>query len=479
MAAAERYDLIVLGGGAAGIVTGVTAAGLGAKTLVIEKAKLGGECLRTGCVPSKALLHAASLARQMRAAGEFGLPALSVTREQAAGALASVREMVERVRVADDSAGLLALMGAEVAFGQAAFTGPGRIEFEGRTLRARHFVLATGSRPAVPEIPGLKEAGFHTNRTLFDLERVPESLAIIGGGPIGVEMGQAFARLGSRVTLLQRGPHLLPQDDVELTEVLAGVLREEGVEIRLNAEVERVEAQVGVKVLRGREGARAFEIRAEEILVAAGRWPNVEGVGLEKALVNVDTEGVRVDARLHTTGPRVWACGDVIGRYRFAHIAEYEAKIVVQNALFPLRKKARYRVVPWTTFTEPELARVGLTEAQAQARGVRYQVYRHAFDRDDRALVEGAGRGLVKILAAGASGKIVGAHILGPRAGELIHEFVIAMEHGLTVRHLADLIHVYPTLNMAIQRASQRWYERLAERPVVKSLLGAYFRHLH
>ncbi|HZT44036.1 MAG TPA: FAD-dependent oxidoreductase [Chthonomonadaceae bacterium] len=474
-----EYDIIVIGGGSAGIVSGVTAAGLGAKTLLIEKQRLGGECSWTGCVPSKALLHAASIAHRMRNAGQCGLPPCAISREQAAGALAYVREMVERVRIADDSAGLLAEMGAEVVFGEAVFTGPDRLDFEGKTLRARQFVLCTGSRPTVPDIPGLEEAGYLTNQTLFDLTEVPESLVVIGGGPVGVEMAQAFARLGSRVTILTRGPRLLERDDAELTEMLMRYLQEEGITIHLNAKIERIERRAGSKVVAAHIGEEPVEVPAEAILVATGRAPNVEGLNLDRAGVRVEKEGVPVDARLHTTGPRVWACGDVLGRYQFSHMAEYEARTAVLNALFPLRQKARFRLVPWTTFTDPELAHAGLTEQEAKEKGLRFAVYRHPFDRDDRALVDGEGKGLVKLIVAeGWRGRILGAQILGPRAGELIHVPLLAMERGLTVRALADLITVYPKLNISIQRAAQRWYQRLGERPPVRALLNAYFRYL-
>ncbi len=480
MPESSQYDVIVVGGGSAGIVAGVTAAGLGAKTLLIERSRLGGECSWTGCVPSKALLHAASVAQQLRTASDYGLPSVPVSREQAAGALAYVRDSVQRVHVADDSGGLLAQVGAEVAIGRATFTAPDTLNFEGGALTAKHFILCTGSRPVVPDVEGLREAGFVTNQTIFDLQTIPETLVVIGGGPVGVEMAQAFQRLGSQVTLVTQGARLLTRDDAELTEQLTGYLRAEGLTVHVHTKVARVRVEDGRKILtlqtQGGDETATFELTCDEILAATGRAPNVEDLGLLTARVRLEKEGVWVDARLHTTGPNVWACGDVIGRMLFSHMAEFEAKIVVQNALFPLAQRPKFRVVPWATFTDPELAHVGLTEAEAQAQNIHYDVFRHPFDRDDRALVEGTGRGQVKILSHGLSGKIIGAQILGPRAGELIHEFILAMEHGLTTRDLADLIHVYPTLNISIQRAAQRWYEKLAARPLVKSALDTYMR---
>jgi len=461
-------------------VAGVMAGGLGARVALIEKYALGGECLNTGCVPSKALIHAARVAHLMRRAGDFGLRSLDLSRAEASGALEWVRRSVAAVREAGATEALMRDLGVEIHFGSARFTGPATLDLDGRALRARAFLLATGSSPAVPTIPGLTSAGYLTNTTLFDLPAVPASLLVIGGGPIGVEMAQAFQRLGARVTLVQRDSRLLPRDDAELTAALCELLRAEGVDVRLNTTPTAVETDGPYKrVHLETPGGDRQCVTADEILVATGRRPNVEGLELGAAGVACDAEKgwVSVDARLRTTSPRVWAAGDVTGRCQFSHMAEYEAKHAVWNLLFPLERTPVYRVSPWATFTAPELARVGATEAELREQGSAYTVLRQEFAQDDRALTDGEGVGRVKVLvSAGVRGKILGVHILGPRAGELIQEWILAMEKELPITAIADMIHVYPTLGMASQHAAQRWYQELGDDPRVRRMLELYFR---
>jgi pyruvate/2-oxoglutarate dehydrogenase complex dihydrolipoamide dehydrogenase (E3) component len=492
----KPYEIIVIGGGSAGIVSANVAAALGVRTALVEKERIGGECLWTGCVPSKALIHVAAVAalrsgRASQAGGgtvpveEGDAPDFARQREPDAGcaasllgreALAYVRESIQRVREADATEAMMREFGVELFFGPPSFLDRHLLQVGDQQLLGRQFILATGSHPAVPDIPGLVEAGFLTNQTLFTLEALPKSLAVIGGGPVGVEIAQACRRLGVEVTLLQRGPRLLPRDDAELAAQLEALLRAEGIRILNEAAVITVDREgEGRKRLAVRQGDQALTIQAAEILVATGRQPNLDGLNLEAAGVRFSEEGVWVDGRLRTSARNIWACGDLIGRHQFSHMAEHEAKAVVRNALLPFPARVRFDVEPWTTFTEPELAHVGLTDAEAVARGRPVRVYRHSFRQDDRALVDEAGQGLVKIVAD-PRGRILGAHILGPRAGELIHEFVLAMRHDLSVRALADTIHVYPTLSMANQRAAQRFYQDWADQPLLRNGLRLLFR---
>jgi pyruvate/2-oxoglutarate dehydrogenase complex dihydrolipoamide dehydrogenase (E3) component len=472
----KPYEIVVIGGGSAGIVSANVAAALGVRTALVEKERIGGECLWTGCVPSKALIHAASVAAIRAGSRAFGSGAVpsgpSVGRE----ALAYVRNSIQRVKEADATEAMMREFGVELFFGPSRFVNRHVLQVGDQQLLGRQFILATGSRPAIPAIPGLLDAGFLTNQTIFSLEEAPRSLAVIGGGPIGVEMAQAFRRLGAEVTLLQHGPRLLPRDDAELTDELEVLLHAEGIRMLKDADVVEVTpGDDGLKRLSVSEGDRTPTVQAAEILVAAGRRPNVEGLNLDAAGVRLDESGVWVDDRLRTSSRHIWACGDVLGRHQFSHLAEHEAKAVVRNALLPFPARVRFDVEPWTTFTDPELAHVGLTEAEARAQGRNVRVYRHSFQQDDRALVDEAGRGLVKIIAD-PRGRILGAHILGPRAGELIHEFILAMRHGLSVRALADTIHVYPTLSMANQRAAQRYYQGWADRPLLRGGLRLVLR---
>ena len=477
------YDLVILGGGSAGIVAGNVAGALGARVALVEKHRIGGECLWTGCVPSKALLHVADVARQVRNADALGLKGTALGAGDCGGAFRYVREKIDEVRRNDASEQMLRDFGVEIFFaGDARFVGPHLLCTTAGDLRGAHFLVATGSSPRVPDIPGLAETGFRTNQTLFDLDRVPGSLVAVGGGWISVEMGQALARLGSKVTILDRNPRLFGREDPELVGLLTDVLRDEGIEIVTGAQVLSATRRDGDgrKAVTARLGdgfARTFA--CDEILVAAGRRANTEGLGLERAGVELDGEGnVVADARGITTAAHVGACGDVTGRHQFSHMAEHEAKILVRNLLFPGSQAIPYDVVPWSTFTDPELARVGLTEQEAREnfgeRGIR--VLRHAFRQDDRAIVEGKTTGLVKVIVgAGLRGTVLGAHILGPHAGEMIHEWVLAMRRRLPVRVIADMIHVYPTVSVSNQRAAQRWYAHVMRKPLVRAALSARF----
>ncbi|MEW5931050.1 MAG: mercuric reductase [Gemmatimonadota bacterium] len=452
----ERFDLAVIGGGTAGLVTAAVSAGIGARTALVERHRLGGECLWTGCVPSKAILRSAAVLATLRRASEYGI--------RAGGAEADFAAVMARVRCTiaaiepHDSPERFRGLGVDVVQGHARFLSPEVAEVDGRRIRSKRWVIATGSRTAVPPIPGLEEAGFRTHEDVWELERLPASMLVLGGGPIGVEMAQAFARLGSRVTLVDAGGQLLGREDPEVAEVLLRALLREGVAVRLGTRAEAVRAEGGERIvaLRGADGATE-EARAEVVLVATGRRPNVEGMGLEALGVEAGPDGIRVDARLRTTASNAWAAGDVVGPYRFTHVADYHGRLVAPNALFPVGRKVDYRVVPWCTYSEPEVARVGLTEAEARERwGDAAGVFRYAHDSLDRAVCDGEPDGLTK-LVADPKGRLVGAHVVGPRAGETIHEATLAVRHRLKLSDLSGMIHVYPTYPESIRRGADAY----------------------
>lgn len=444
----NRRDLVVIGGGAGGLVVASVAAQLGLKVTLIEKAAaLGGDCLHHGCVPSKTLIHTARVAALMRRGGDFGLPAV-----EPAVDLGKVNDhvqaVIDHIQQHDDPERFRGY-GCEVLLGESAeFVSPHAVRVGERVIHGQRFVIATGSRPAVPPIPGLEAAGYLTNLDLFSLRQLPRSLIVLGGGPIGLEMGQAFARLGSRVTIIERLPHLLPQEDPELADALGSCLAAEGIDIRVSMSAERISRAGDRRIV---ECGGELKLEAEAILVAAGRRPNTDGLGLEAAGVAFDAKGIHVDRRLRTSQKHIYAAGDVCGSYPFTHTAEYQAGIVISNVVFRFPRKTDYRVVPWVTFTDPELARVGLTESQARAQRIEPTVLRFAFKDIDRAVTEVESNGFIKLIAH--KGKILGASLLGPHAGELIHEIVLAMKTGASLSDISATIHAYPTLAQVHRRA--------------------------
>ncbi len=475
----ERYNLIVLGAGSGGLTVAAGGAIVGARVALLEKHRMGGDCLNYGCVPSKALLRAAKVAQTIRIADKYGIRGGGPLPAQD---LKSVMDYVRRARAyvaPHDSVERFAGFGVEVELTAGRLRSPHEVTLvdSGATIWGRHIVLATGSRPRIPELPGLAEAGFLTNETVFDCERLPAMLLVIGGGPIGTELGQAFARLGSRVTIVSGAEHILPREDPDVADVLASQLREEGVTVLDRARavaVTRVDGMKRVSV-RTPEGERTID--AEEILVAAGRSPNVENLGLEEAGVAFNERRVQIDRTCRTNIRSVWAVGDVAGPYQFTHWANYQARIVIRNALFPGSWSCDFDTVPWTTFTEPEVARVGLSETEARQRGVAYDVFTAPFEDNDRALCDGESEGFVKVLTRRGSGAILGAAIVHAHAGELLAELVLAKKHGLGLAKLSTPIHVYPTLAEA-NRAVGDAYLRGRLRPAMKRVLAAVFAWL-
>ncbi len=476
----ERYDLVAIGGGSAGLAIGIYGARAGARVAIIERDRLGGECTWTGCVPSKALLAAADLLHAARRAPEFGLPELRADGPVDLGrVLREVHALQHAIYQRSDSPERLRALGCDVIEGSARFASPRELLVEGRLLPTRAVCIVTGSRPRIPSITGLDEVGYLTNESVFtELSELPARLLVVGGGPIGVELGQAFARLGSAVTLVTMEERLLVEEDPELSQILGEALAEEGVRVlpsRAVAAVERVgEGGGGRATLRsvgggaGRPGsAPPEELAFDALLLATGRRPNVDGLGLDAAGVVLEGGAPRVDGRLRTSNPRVYAAGDVLGRHGFTHAAAYEATLVLRNALFSARARASYEVLPRATFTDPEIAHVGLTEEQARARhGDGVRVYRYPFAEIDRAIVERRTRGVVKLVTAGRRDRLVGAQIAGPAAGELIHEFALAMRQGVRAGELAQMVHVYPTLALGAQHAAlgatERWLDGVA-----------------
>lgn len=464
---AVEYDLVIIGGGSGGLVVASAAAQLKAKVALVERDHLGGDCLWFGCVPSKSLIHASRVAYEVKNAARFGVhtehPKIDFSK--AADHVQTVIKTIEP----HDSPERFRGLGVDVIFGEGKFSDRQTFEVNGRQLKARAFVISTGSRPAIPAIPGLTEAGFLTNEKVFSLQERPDNFAIIGGGPIGCELGQAFSRLGSNVTIIESGDHLLQKEDPEAAQVVQDQLISEGIKILTQTRVEQVELKAGKKHIKAGKNT----IIADEILLAAGRVPNVESLNLEAAGVAVGKQDIQVNSKLQTTNPRIYACGDVIGGYQFTHVAGYEAVVVLTNALFFPVSKANYRVIPWATFTDPELARVGLTEKQAIERyGKDIYVLKQPFSGVDRAQAEGKTSGFAKIITR-VNGEILGAHLVGPSAGELIHEVVLAMANNLKVSALTG-IHIYPTLSevnskagllLKKQKFSQnQWQQNLLEK---------------
>lgn len=475
---AVDYDLVVIGGGSGGLVVASLAAQLQAKVALVEKNKLGGDCLWYGCVPSKSLIHAARVAYDVKHSSRFGIyttpPEINF-----AEALGHVQGVIAAIQP-HDSPERFRSLGVEVIFGSGEFTDRRTFTVNGRPLRARAFVIATGSRPAVPPVPGLTEAGFLTNEKVFSLPERPRSLAVIGAGPIGCELGQAFHRLGAPVHLVASRAQILPKEDPEAAAVVEQQLRSEGIQIYTERRAQRVEVVDGQKHLwiGPRTGEATEELVVDEILVSAGRLPNVETLNLEAAGVTYDAQGIKVNAKLQTANPRIYACGDVIGGYQFTHVAGFEAYYATINSLmlplFPL-KAVDYSTIPWATFTEPELARVGMTEEQARQRYDDVRVLKQPFAGVDRAQAEAATAGFAKFVVRN-DGTILGAHLVGPAAGELIHEVILAMRNRLKISALGS-IHIYPTLSEVNSKASLLLTkQKFAESPWQKSLLTRFFR---
>ena len=483
-----RYDLVAVGGGSAGLSLGVFGARAGARVAIVERDRLGGECTWTGCVPSKALLAAAHTLHAARRAPEFGLPELRPDGPVDLGrVLREVHALQHAIYQRADSPERLRALGCDVIEGNARFASPRELLVDGEPLDTRAVCVATGSRPLIPPIAGLDEIDYLTNESVFtELDELPARLLVVGGGPIGVELGQAFARLGSAVTLVTMEERLLVEEDAELSQLLGEALAEEGVRVLTScavASVERGEGGGRATLRRVGEGGAAAAggppetLAFDALLLATGRRPNVDGLGLEAAGVVIERGAPRVDGRLRTSNPRVYAAGDVLGRHGFTHAAAYEASIVLRNAVFPGRARASYEALPRATFTDPEIAHVGLTEEQARARhGDGVRVYRYPFAEMDRAIVERRTRGVVKLVTAGRRDRVVGAQIAGPAAGELIHEFALAMRRGMKAGELAQMVHVYPTLALGAQHAAlgatERWLDGVAGSRWLRAYLG-------
>jgi pyruvate/2-oxoglutarate dehydrogenase complex dihydrolipoamide dehydrogenase (E3) component len=480
----SKYDLVVIGGGSAGLVAAGGAAQLGARVALVEKRALGGDCLYTGCVPSKTFIRSARFAADVRRATIFGFAPNSLAFKD--GSFASITDRVARVIEAvgeRDKPERFEAWGVKVIFASPRFLSPYELELtyedgSQRTISGKRFCLSTGSRPAVPPVEGLKDAGFITNEEVFRLRNLPEKLMVLGGGPIGLELGQSFARLGSEVTIVEMDNRLVPKEDEEISATVEEIMRAEGLRILLKTKVVRAATANGQKVLTVERDNQEMQLQADELLVSTGRRPNIEGLDLEAAGVKFDKQRIITDNYLRTSARHIFAAGDITGHFPFTHMAAYEAAVVIRNALFfwPLLQKTDFRVVPWTTFTDPEVARVGLTEREAKAQfgADDVHVYSTHFAENDRAQTDEETKGLAKFVCKGRKDEILGAHIVGAHAGELIHEVVLAMKQRLSIGALGSMIHVYPTVTQVNQQAGVEAILKNVSR--YKKWLSYYFR---
>ena len=468
-----RYNLVVIGAGTAGLVTAAGAAGMGAKVALIERKWMGGDCLNVGCVPSKAIIRSARAAQAVRLAGDFGLNASEPEVD-----FPAVMERLRKLRSGiahHDSAKRFQDLGVDVFLGQASFTEGNRVRVGDQKLEYVKAVIATGARASAPPIPGLDDITYLTNETLFTLTEKPESLGVIGAGPIGCEMAQTFASLGVRVVQLERADHVLSKEDPEAAQVVEPHLKEAGVALYTEAgDLSLKKTDDGIRMTFTQEGENREET-VEQLLVAVGRAPNLEGLNLDAVGVKTHDKGVEVDDRLRTSNPDIYACGDVCSNHQFTHAADFMARIIIQNTLFMGRKKVSDLVIPWCTYTTPEVAHVGLSEKQAKADGVKIDTYTVQMQEVDRAILDGETDGFVRIHTKKGSDNILGATIVAAHAGDLINEIVLAMNEGIGLGSLANAIHPYPTQAEAVRKAGDL-YNRTRLTPKVKSMFDTWLR---
>ena len=468
----DKYDLTIIGGGSAGLVLAVAGAKLGKKTALVEKHRIGGDCLWTGCVPSKALLKAAKVANYIQNGEKYGIVAPDTTTDwqRVIGYVQSTQHAIEEEH---DNPERFREMGVDVIFGNGHFESSDTFVVENvengatRTLRSKKFVISTGSRPTAPPIPGLESCAYLDSETVWELEELPNRMLVVGAGPIGVELGQAFYRLGADVTIVQRSGHILTKEDAEVSEKMLHYLRDDGITIYLNtniAEIKKHQESINVTFSRLQTSPTNSsengppEQEFDKILIAAGRAPNIEGLALDKIGVQVGRRGIEVNSKLQTNIKNIYAAGDVIGHYLFTHVAAFQAQLLLRNIFFPFSKPINYGVVPWTTFCDPEVARCGLTEAEAREKYGDVDVFTLDQGDVDRAVAEGETQGFTKVIASRWNGKILGVHVVGANAGEVIHEYVLAMQAGIPLRKLSGMIHVYPTYSSGTWRVAGKWF---------------------
>jgi pyruvate/2-oxoglutarate dehydrogenase complex dihydrolipoamide dehydrogenase (E3) component len=496
------YNVVVIGAGTAGLVTAAGTAGLGGRVALIERNKMGGDCLNFGCVPSKALISSARLIQQIRESEKWGL-----NRQEPQFAFEKIFERMRarRAKIApNDSQERFESLGVDVFRGEVHFVSPNEIEVfaspspqsspsgrggcaapgEGQRVRAKNFVIATGSRATIPKIDGIDSVPFFTNESIFDeLRTAPKSIIILGGGPIGCELAQMFGRLGVKVTVVQRNAQLLPREDRDVADFLERFLISEGVRVIKKAEARSVtknsDGTIALQLLDPQSSAQSeTRLVADTLLVAIGRTPNFRKLDLKVAGVEAGDQGIHVNAFLQTSQPHIYAVGDVIGPFQFTHMADAQARVVVRNILMPfqfLRQRMDYSVVPWSTYTDPEVAHVGLSEGDAQNKGTAYDLFRIELADVDRAVVESEDLGFAKILTAKGSDKILGATIVGPHAGDLLHEFVLAMKAGIGLGTIGSTIHAYPTLAELARKAGDK-YNKTRLTPNAKKIFSWLYR---
>jgi len=470
-----RYNLVVIGGGTAGLICAAGAAGLGAKVALIERHLLGGDCLNVGCVPSKGVIRASRALFDARNGGDFGVLGGAGLQFNFATAMERMRRLRADISHHDSAKRFRDELGVDVFIGQGSFVSHDCVEVAGQKLSFKKAAICTGARAAAPPIPGLAETGYLTNETIFSLTELPPRLAVIGAGPIGCELAQSFARFGSQVTLVELGPHILGREDGDAAEILHAAFVREGVDLQLGVKILGVEKRGDEKILRLERDGVTIVVGADEILVGVGRAPNIEGLELEKGGILYERTGVKVSDTLQTSNPHVYAAGDICFPYKFTHTADALARILIANALFMGRQKSSALTIPWCTYTDPEIAHVGMYEKEARDKGMEVTTLTVPLAEIDRAVLDGEEEGFARVHLRQGTDKILGATIVARHAGEMINEFSLAITNGLGLAAIGKTIHPYPTQAEVIKRLADA-HNRTRLTPFVKNLLSGWLK---